>query len=79
VDTHKVNGCVHTHQGGPIIGGCGSPNYVQNDVEKIGQNNQKVRKDGRAISEMFAPWLEHDKIQAQWASGILSKNMLKNV
>jgi hypothetical protein len=60
---------VHTHQGRPIIGGCGSPNYVQNDVEKIGQNNKKVRKDGRAISE----------IQAQWASGILSKNMLKNV
>jgi hypothetical protein len=55
-------GCVHTHQGRHVIGGCGSSNYVQSDVKKIGQNNQKVRKVSRATSEMLAPGLEHDKI-----------------
>ncbi len=70
-------GCVHTHQGRHVIGGCGSLNYVQSDVKKIGQNNQKVRKVSRAISEMLALGPEHDKIQAWWASSIVSKNMLK--
>jgi len=44
-------GCVHTHWGRPSIEGCGSWNCVQNDVEKIGEDNWKVRKIGWTISQ----------------------------
>jgi hypothetical protein len=39
-------GCVHTHRRIPTIEGCGSPNCIRNVVEKDGENNRKVGKDG---------------------------------
>jgi hypothetical protein len=48
-------------------------------MEKIGEDNQKARKIGQIISQAPALGLEHDKIWAQWASNILSKNMLKRI
>jgi hypothetical protein len=46
-------------------------------VEKIGEDNRKVGKINQSISQARTPKLEHDKIQAQWASNIPSKSMLK--
>jgi len=46
-------------------------------MEGIGEDNQKARKIGRGISHKFTLGLEHDKIRAQWASNIMSKNMLE--
>ncbi len=37
-------GCVHMHQGIFVIEEWGSPNCVQNVMEKTGENNQKARK-----------------------------------
>jgi hypothetical protein len=48
-------------------------------MEKIEENNQKARKISRVINQTPTPGLEHDKIQAQWASDIPSKSMLKKV
>jgi len=48
-------------------------------MEKIGEDNQKIRKIGQFINQALAPRLEHDKIQTQWVSSIPSKNMLKKV
>jgi hypothetical protein len=39
-------GCVHTHQGMPVIEQSGSPSCVWSVMEKIGKDNQKVRKLG---------------------------------
>ncbi len=41
----KLMGCVHTHQRGFAIEGCGNPSYVLSVMEKIGENNRKVGKD----------------------------------
>jgi hypothetical protein len=38
-------GCVHTHQRGFAIEGCGNPSCVLNVMEKIRENNQNVGKD----------------------------------
>jgi hypothetical protein len=46
------------------IEGWGSLNYIQNDVEKIGKNNQKFGKTNQTISQVLTLGLEHDKIQA---------------
>jgi hypothetical protein len=35
-------GCVHTHQGILAIEGWGSPNHVQNVVEKTEKTSQKL-------------------------------------
>jgi hypothetical protein len=75
----RLMGCVHTHQGRPAIEGCGSISRVWSVVKKIGEDNQKVEKIGRITSQMHALRLEHDKIQAWWASSIPSKSMLKKV
>jgi hypothetical protein len=32
-------GCVCMHRGIPTIKGCGNPNHVRNNVEKIGEDN----------------------------------------
>jgi hypothetical protein len=72
-------GCVHTHWRKPTIERCGSLSYVWSVVEKIGEVNWKVGKIGGTISQTPIPRPEHDKIQAWWASSILSKNMLKRI
>jgi len=72
-------GCVHTHWRKPTIEGCGSSSYIWSVMEIIGEDNWKVGKIGRTISQAPTPRPEHDKIQAWWASSILSKNMLKKV
>jgi len=66
---------VHTHWGRPGIEGCDNLKHIWSDVEKIGENNQKVGKIGRTISQMFTLGPKHDKIRAQLASSILSKSM----
>jgi hypothetical protein len=48
-------------------------------MEKNGEDNQKVRKIGQVINQTSTQGLEHDKIWAQWASSIPSKNMLMRV
>jgi hypothetical protein len=48
-------------------------------VEKIGKNNQKAIKIGQVMSQMFAPRLEHNKIQTHWALDIPLENMLNKV
>ncbi len=72
-------GCVHTHQGMLTIEWWGSPSHIQSVVEKIGEDNWKAENINQIISQMFAPGTKHDKIQAWWASDILSKNMLERV
>jgi hypothetical protein len=72
-------GCVHTHKGKPTIEGCGNLSHTQSDVEKIGEDNQKVGKIGQTISQVPAPSPKHDKIQAQLVSNIPSKSMLERV
>ncbi len=71
-------GCVHMHQGIFAIEEWGNPNYVQNVMEKFGENNQKARKTSWTISQTLTPRLEHDKIWTQWALDILLENMLEN-
>ncbi len=61
-------GCVHTHQKMPTIEGWGSPSCVQSVVQKIGEDNPKVRKINQTLSQMPTPRPKHDKIQAQQAS-----------
>ncbi len=58
-------GCVHTHQGRPAIEKCDNLSYIRNVVEKFGEDNQKVRKINRIISQL-APTLgpKHDIIKA---------------
>jgi hypothetical protein len=57
----------------------GSPSCIQNAMQKIGKDNQKVGKIGRVISQAITIGPEHDKIRAQWALDVLSKNMLENL
>jgi len=72
-------GCVHTHWKIPAIEGWGNPSHIQSVVKNTREDNQKARKTNRTISQMFAPKLEHDKIQAQWASNISLESMLERV
>jgi len=37
-------GCVHTHRGMLAIEGWGNASQIQNVVQKIGENNRKVKK-----------------------------------
>ncbi len=46
----------------PVIEGWGSPHRVRSVVKKIGEDNQKVRKTGRVVSQVLAPGPKHDKI-----------------
>jgi hypothetical protein len=55
-------GYVHAHQGTPTIEECGSPNHVQSNGEKNGEDKQKVGKTSPIISQMATPRLEHHKI-----------------
>jgi hypothetical protein len=48
----------------PTIEGWGNPSHVQNVVEKTREDNQKVGKTNRIISQTFAPMPKHDKIRA---------------
>jgi hypothetical protein len=43
------------------------------------EDNQKVEKIGGVVSQAPAFGPGHDKIWAQWALDIVSKNMLENV
>jgi hypothetical protein len=52
---------------------------VQSAMENIEKTSQKPRKIGLTISQALTPKPKHDIIQAQWASNISSKNMLKKV
>jgi hypothetical protein len=72
-------GCVHTHRGRLAIERCGNLSHIQNVVEKIEEDNQKVQKIGQVINQTFALRLKHNKIWAQWASSIPSKIMLKKL
>jgi hypothetical protein len=72
-------GCVHTNQKIPTNEKCGSLNHIWNIVEKTRENNWKAKKIGRIISQSPIPRLEHDNIQAWWASYILSRSMLEMV
>jgi hypothetical protein len=56
VDTHRVDG-MHAHnQGRFAIEGCGSPSYVLNVMEKIGENNRKVGKINGNPFAKFSRW-----------------------
>ncbi len=55
-------GCEHMHQKILTIEGCGSPSHIQSIMEKIKENNQKARKIGRGVSQVFALELKFDKI-----------------
>jgi hypothetical protein len=48
-------------------------------MKKIGEDNQKARKIGQIINQTFTFEPKYDKIRAQWALDIMSKNMLKKV
>jgi hypothetical protein len=67
-------GYVHMHQRILAIEGCGSPNCVQDTMEKTKEDNWKARKIGQIISQVFAPKLKYDKIWAQWVLDIVSKS-----
>jgi hypothetical protein len=42
-------GCVHTHQGRPVVEKCGNISHVCNVVKKTKENNQKVGKINQVI------------------------------
>jgi hypothetical protein len=56
--------CVHTHQGMPTNERWGSLSYKQSVVEKTREDNRKVGKIGRIVSQTFAFKLEHGNIWA---------------
>jgi hypothetical protein len=56
-------GCVHTHHERLVIERCGNLSCIQNVVEKIGEDNQKVKKTSQVINQLFALGPKHDKIQ----------------
>jgi hypothetical protein len=49
-----------------------SPNHVQNVMQKIREDNQKIGKTSQVVSQALTIGPEHDKIWAQWASNVLS-------
>jgi len=59
-------GCVHTHRMMHGIEGWGSLSHVRSVMQKIEEDNWKVGKISRAISQTPAPRLKHDKI---WHDG----------
>ncbi len=67
------------HQRIPIIERWGSLSHIRNIMEKIKEANQKARKIGQIVNQALTHELEHDRIQAQWVSDILSKSMLERV
>jgi hypothetical protein len=72
-------GCEHTYQRKLAIQGCGSLKHIHSIVEKIREDNQKVGKTDRTISQTFTQIPKHDKIQVQWALNIMLNNMLEKV
>jgi len=46
----------------PVIEGGGSLNCVQDVVEKIGEDNRKVKKISQIINQTPTPRPKHDKI-----------------
>jgi hypothetical protein len=71
--------CVHTHQRMPTIKRWGNLSHIHSVVKKIGEDNRKVGKTSWIVSKAFALGPKHDKIWAQWASNISSKNMSERV
>jgi hypothetical protein len=63
----------------PTIEGWDNPSHVQSIVEKTKEDNQKVGKTNRTISQTLAPRPKHDKIQARWTLDISLENMLEKV
>ncbi len=47
-------GCVDTHRRMHVIEGWGNPSHVRSVVEKIGEDNQKVGKTDRTVSQVPA-------------------------
>jgi len=72
----QLMGCVHMHWRIPIIERCGSPNHVQDVMEKIGEDNWNTTQ---IVSQTFTPRLKHDKIWEWWALHVTLKNMLERV
>jgi hypothetical protein len=72
-------GCVNMHWKICTIEGWGSPNCVWNTMEKIGEDNWKVRKTNWIVNQMptFGP--KNDKIWTWWALDVSLKNMLERV
>jgi hypothetical protein len=48
-------------------------------MKKIGEDNQKVKKIGQIVNQVTTLEPKHDKIRAQWALNIMSKNMLEKI
>jgi hypothetical protein len=69
-------GCVHTHWRIPIIERCGSPNHVQNVMEKTKEDNWNINQ---TLSQTLDPRPKHDKIRKWWALDIMSESMLERV
>jgi hypothetical protein len=72
-------GCVHTHRRILTIGGWGSPSHVPSVVQKIREDNQKVGKTGRVVSQVLALRPKHNKIRARWALDVPLESMLERV
>ncbi len=76
---HRVNGMhAHTSKNTYYWGmGCSKlrPKYRGKNEE----NNRKVVKVGRVISQALTPGLEHDKIRTRWVSNISSESMLEKI
>ncbi len=46
------------------IEGWGCPSHIRSVMQKFGENNQKVGKISRVVSQTFTLEPKHDKIQA---------------
>jgi hypothetical protein len=68
-------GCVHTHQGMLTIEGWGNPRHIQSDVQKIREDNRKVGKIGRTISQPPTPGLEHDNLGTMGLKCLVGKHV----
>ncbi len=79
MDTRRVDGmCAHALKR-LAIEGCDNPSCVQRVMKKTKESNQKLGKTHWTINQIITLRLDHDKIQAQWVSNILSKNMLEKI
>jgi hypothetical protein len=63
----------------PIVEGWGSPSHLRSVVQKIREDNQKVGKTSRVISQVLALRPKHNKIRARWASNVMLESMLERV
>jgi hypothetical protein len=54
-----------------VIEGWGNPSRIQNVMQKIGENNQKIGKTSPVVNQALVIEPRHDKIWAQWALGVL--------